>query len=205
MENNMSAKMVPWVDRRDARMTEDEMAALIERTEENPRMVWNKVVIWVLLVLVWLAKIGTGFKFGVTWYIHFRKLFLQESHCPGVPAAYGKISSEPVHCGLNTLSLHDALPIWDSMAHDRAGGGRGALVGVVRAWGHMALGPCYWGSRGGTRQGGGCEVGGRWANGEGGGMVSVWVSGLGGMYLEWGHVEGGRDASHSRWTVAMVP
>ena len=66
MENNVSAKMAPWVDRRDARMTEDEMAALIERTEENPRMVWNKVVIWVSLVLVWLAKIGTGFKFGVT-------------------------------------------------------------------------------------------------------------------------------------------
>ena len=66
MENNVSAKMALWVDRRDARITEDEMAALIERTEENPRMVWNKVIIWVLLVLVWLAKIGTGLKFGVT-------------------------------------------------------------------------------------------------------------------------------------------
>ena len=58
--------MVPLVDRCDARMTEDEMAAFIERMEENPRMVWNKVVIWVSLVLVGLAKIGTGFKFGVT-------------------------------------------------------------------------------------------------------------------------------------------
>ena len=43
---------------------------------------------------------------------------------------------------------------------------------------------------------------GRWANGEGGGMVSVWVSGLGGTYLERGRVEGSRDASHSRWTAA---
>ena len=40
------------------------------------------------------------------------------------------------------------------------------------------------------QQGGGCEVGGRWANGEGRGMVSVWVSGLGGTYLEQG-MEGG--------------
>ena len=48
-------------------------------------------------------------------------------------------------------------------------------------------------------------MGGRWANGEGGGTVSVWVSGLGGMYLEHGRVEGGRDASHSRWMAAMVP
>ena len=46
---------------------------------------------------------------------------------------------------------------------------------------------------------------GRWANGEGGGMVSVWVSGLGGTYLERGRVEGGQDASHSGWTAAMVP
>ena len=76
------------------------------------------------------------------------------------------------------------------------------LVGVVHAWGRV--GPCYWGSRGGMRRGVGCEVGGRWANGEGGGMVSVWVSGLGGMYLEHGHVEGGRDTFHSGWTVAMV-
>ena len=88
----------------------------------------------------------------------------------------------------------------DSAAHDRVGGGRGALVGVVRTWG--CVGPCYWGSRGGTRWGGGREVGGRWANGEGGGMVSVWVSGLGGMYLECGRVEGGWDASHSGWTAA---
>ena len=36
------------------------------------------------------------------------------------------------------------------------------------------------------------------------GTVSVWVSGLGGTYLECGHVEGGRDASHSRRTAAMV-
>ena len=55
------------------------------------------------------------------------------------------------------------------------------------------------------RRDGGCEVGGRWANGEGGGTVSVWVSGLGGTYLEHGHVEGGWDASHSGWTAAMVP
>ena len=48
-------------------------------------------------------------------------------------------------------------------------------------------------------------VGGRWANGEGRGTVSVWVSGLGGMYLERGRVEGGWDMSHSGWTVAMVP
>ena len=88
----------------------------------------------------------------------------------------------------------------DSAAHDRAGGGRGASVGAVRTWGHV--GPCYWGSRGGTRRGGGREVGGRWVNGEGGGTVSVWVSGLGGTYLECGRVEGGQDASHSRWTAA---
>ena len=75
----------------------------------------------------------------------------------------------------------------DSAAHDRAGG-RGALVGAVRTWGRV--GPCYWGSRSGTRRGGGCEVGGRWANGEGGGTVSVWVSGLGSTYLEQG-MEGG--------------
>ena len=31
----MSAKTAPLVDRRDARTTEDEMAAFIERTEEN--------------------------------------------------------------------------------------------------------------------------------------------------------------------------
>ena len=77
------------------------------------------------------------------------------------------------------------------------------MVGAVCAWGHM--GPCYWGSHGGTRRGRGREVGGRWANGEGGGTVSVWVSGLGGTYLERRRVEGGRDASHSRWTAAMVP
>ena len=88
----------------------------------------------------------------------------------------------------------------DSVAHDRAGGGRGASVGAVRAWGRV--GPCYWGSHGGTRQGGGREVGGRWVNGEGGGTVSVWVSGLGGTYLERGHVEGSRDASHSGWMAA---
>ena len=88
----------------------------------------------------------------------------------------------------------------DSAAHDRVGGGRGVSVGVVRAWGR--LGPCFWGSRGGTRQGGGREVGGRWANGEGGGTVSVWVSGLGGTYLEHGHVEGSRDMSHSGWMAA---
>ena len=75
----------------------------------------------------------------------------------------------------------------DSVAHDRVGGW-GASVGAVRTWGHVGL--CYWGSCGGMRQGRGCEVGGRWANGEGGGMVSVWVSGLGGMYLEQG-MEGG--------------
>ena len=62
----------------------------------------------------------------------------------------------------------------DSTAHDRVGGGWGASVGVVHAWGHV--GPCYWGSRGGTRWGGRFEVGGRWANGEGGGIVSVWVT-----------------------------
>ena len=45
-------------------------------------------------------------------------------------------------------------------------------------------------------------MGGRWVNGEGGGMVSVWVSGLGGMYLEHGYVEGSRDMSHSGWTAA---
>ena len=72
-------------------------------------------------------------------------------------------------------------------------------VGAVRAWGCVGL--CYWGSRGGMRWGGGHEVGGRWANGEGGGTVSVWVSGLGGTYLEHGRVE----ASHSRWMAAMVP
>ena len=43
------------------------------------------------------------------------------------------------------------------------------------------------------QRGGGREVGGRWANGEGGGTVSVWVSGLGGTYLERGRVEGGWD------------
>ena len=91
----------------------------------------------------------------------------------------------------------------DSAAYDRAGGGQGASVGVVHAWGHV--GPCYWGSRGGMRWGGGREVGGRWANREGGGMVSVWVSGLGGMYLERRHVEGSWDMSHSGWTAAMVP
>ena len=48
-------------------------------------------------------------------------------------------------------------------------------------------------------------MGGRWANGEGGGMVSVWESGLGGTYFERRHVEGGRDASHSGWMAAMVP
>ena len=88
----------------------------------------------------------------------------------------------------------------DSVAHDRAGGGRGASVGAVCTWGHV--GPCYWGSHGGTRRGRGREVGSRWANGEGGGMVSVWVSGLGSTYLERGRVEGGRDTSHSRWTAA---
>ena len=46
---------------------------------------------------------------------------------------------------------------------------------------------------------------GRWVNGEGRGTVSVWVSGLGGTYLECGHVEGGQDVSHSGWMVAMVP
>ena len=51
-------------------------------------------------MLVWLAKIGTGFKFGVCFY----KLFLQEIHLPGVPAVYGKIGSEPVHCGSNTFT-----------------------------------------------------------------------------------------------------
>ena len=91
----------------------------------------------------------------------------------------------------------------DSMAHDRVGGGWGASVGAVHTWGHV--GPCYWESFGGTRRGGGREVGGRWANGEGGGMVSVWVSGLGGMYLEHRRVEGGRDMSHSGWMAAMVP
>ena len=55
------------------------------------------------------------------------------------------------------------------------------------------------------QQGRGCEVGGRLANGEGGGMVSVLVRGLGCMYLEHGCVEGGQDVSHSGWTVAMVP
>ena len=88
----------------------------------------------------------------------------------------------------------------DSAAHDRAGGGRGASVVAVHAWGHVGL--CYWGSHGGMQQGGGREVGGRWANGEGGGTVSVWVRGLGSPYLDHGHVEGGRDASHSRWTAA---
>ena len=90
----------------------------------------------------------------------------------------------------------------DSTAHDRAGGGRVVLVGAVCAWGRV--GPCYWGSRGGTRWGGRFEVGGRWVNGEGGGTVSVWVSGLGGTYLERRHVEGGRDASHRRWMAASV-
>ena len=47
-------------------------------------------------------------------------------------------------------------------------------------------------------------MGGRWANREGGGTVSVWVSGLGSTYLEHGCVEGSWDTSHSRWTVAMV-
>ena len=45
-------------------------------------------------------------------------------------------------------------------------------------------------------------MGSRWVNGEGGGMVSVWVSGLGSTYLERGHVEGGWDVSHSGWMVA---
>ena len=91
----------------------------------------------------------------------------------------------------------------DSVAHDRTGGGRGASVGAVHTWGCM--GPCFWGSHSGMRRDGGREVGGRWANREGGGTVSVWVSGLGGTSLEHGHVEGGWDASHSGWTVAMVP
>ena len=43
---------------------------------------------------------------------------------------------------------------------------------------------------------------GRWANREGGGTVSVWVSGLGGTYLECGCVEGSRDVSHRGWTAA---
>ena len=75
----------------------------------------------------------------------------------------------------------------DSAAHDRAGG-RGASVGEVHAWGRVGL--CYWGSHGGMRWGGGHEVGSRWVNGEGGGMVSVWVSGLGSTYLKQG-MEGG--------------
>ena len=70
-----------------------------------------------------------------------------------------------------------------------------------RGPGSVLLGELQWHVTGG----GGHEVGGRWANGEGGGMVSGWVSGLGGMYLERGRVEGGRDASHSRWMAAMVP
>ena len=41
---------------------------------------------WMLLVLVWLAKIGTGFKFGVMWYIFTsypcRKVIPQESQQP---------------------------------------------------------------------------------------------------------------------------
>ena len=57
------------------------------------------------------------------------------------------------------------------MAHDRARGGWGALVGVVRVWGHVGL--CYWGSRSGTQWGGGREVGGRWVTGEGRGTISV--------------------------------
>ena len=52
------------------------------------------------------------------------------------------------------------------------------------------------------RRGRGREVGSRWANREGGGTVSVWVSGLGGTYLERGRVEGGWDVSHSGWTAA---
>ena len=36
-------------------------------------------------------------------------------------------------------------------------------------------------------------MGGRWANGEGGGTVSVWVSGLGSTYLERGRVLGRAD------------
>ena len=88
----------------------------------------------------------------------------------------------------------------DSMAHDRVGGGQGASMGVVHAWGRV--GPCYWGSHGGMQRGRGREVGSRWANGEGGGTVSVWVSGLGGTYLERRRVEGGRDTSHSGWTAA---
>ena len=69
------------------------------------------------------------------------------------------------------------------------------MVGAVHAWGHV--GPRYWGSRSGMQRGRGREVGGRWANGEGGG--TVW---LGGMYLEHRRVEGGRDVSHSRWMAA---
>ena len=38
MENNMSAKTAPLADRRDARMTEDEMAAFIENREPEQTM-----------------------------------------------------------------------------------------------------------------------------------------------------------------------
>ena len=37
-------------------------------------------------------------------------IFLQESHLPGVPAAYGKIGSEPVHCGSNTFTRNHYDP-----------------------------------------------------------------------------------------------
>ena len=37
-------------------------------------------------------------------------IFLQESHLPGVPAAYGKIGSEPVHCGSNTFTKNHCDP-----------------------------------------------------------------------------------------------
>ena len=69
----------------------------------------------------------------------------------------------------------------DSTAHNREGGGWGVSVGAVHTWG--CVGPWYWGSCGGTRQGGGHEVGGRWVNREGRGTVSVWVSGLGSTYI----------------------
>ena len=37
-------------------------------------------------------------------------IFLQESHLPGVPAAYGKISSEPVHCSSNAFTKNHCDP-----------------------------------------------------------------------------------------------
>ena len=75
----------------------------------------------------------------------------------------------------------------------RQGGRRTGSVGGggphMGSHGSVLLGESRWHATGAQlaksrllARGGGHEVGSRWANGEGGGTVSVWVSGLGGTY-----------------------